>query len=213
MRKYPRTPHLPWSPGATKDDKRLESIVSFVGCRVVVSEKMDGECTTIHSGGCHARSLDSKAHPSRTRVRALADRFRHELPEGWNIVGENLYARHSIHYRALPDYFLGFGLHLDGQFPTCMSWLDTEAYLVDVFGLHLVPVLYRGPWDEKAVRGCFTGISRCGGEQEGYVVRLEDSFDLQDFGSSVAKYVRAGHVTTDEHWLSKPVVPNLLASC
>ena len=25
---------------------------------------------------------------------------------------------------------------------------------------------------------------------------------------STAKWVRTGHVTTDEHWLSKPLIPN-----
>ena len=45
---------------------------------------------------------------------------------------------------------------------------------------------------------------------EGYVVRLADSFDVGDFSKSIAKYVRAGHVQTDEHWLDKPMVKNEL---
>lgn len=207
LRKYPRTPHLPWSPGATSDDVYLVDVSHFDGREIVVTEKMDGENTTIHSGGSHARSIDSKAHLSRTHVAALAGRIAHELPPGFRIVGENLYAKHSIAYSALPAYFLVFSVQ-DGD--VSLSWDDTEAY-ADMLGLVTVPVLWRGLWDETAVRACYTGVSRCGGVQEGYVVRLADSFSLDDFGRSVAKFVRAGHVQTDEHWMAKAVVPNRLA--
>lgn len=47
--KYPRTPHLPWSPGATKDDVRCINTEIFTGKRVVITEKMDGENTTLYS--------------------------------------------------------------------------------------------------------------------------------------------------------------------
>jgi len=42
--KYPRTAHLPWSPGADDDDIIIDTVDSFVGKEVVVTEKMDGEC-------------------------------------------------------------------------------------------------------------------------------------------------------------------------
>jgi len=35
---------------------------------------------------------------------------------------------------------------------------------------------------------------------EGYVVRTIDGFSSQEFPRHVAKYVRAGHVQTDETW-------------
>ena len=41
--KYPRTYHLPWSLGSTNDDKFMEDTVSFIGKRIVITEKMDGE--------------------------------------------------------------------------------------------------------------------------------------------------------------------------
>lgn len=37
-------------------------------------------------------------------------------------------------------------------------------------------------------------------KQEGYVVRLTSSFHYKDFSRSAAKFVRKGHVTTNEHW-------------
>ena len=58
--KYPRTPHFPWSPGATDDDKILQDLSVFDKQPVVITEKMDGENTTIYADGyIHARSLDS----------------------------------------------------------------------------------------------------------------------------------------------------------
>ena len=41
-KKYPSTPHLPWSPGTTESDVFVTPSV-FEGKEVVVTEKMDGE--------------------------------------------------------------------------------------------------------------------------------------------------------------------------
>lgn len=41
--KYPRTYHLPFSPGTTKDDRVLKDYSNFFGKEVVVLTKMDGE--------------------------------------------------------------------------------------------------------------------------------------------------------------------------
>ena len=72
--KYPRTLHLPWSEGMTNDDKMLPSIEIFEGKEVVVSLKLDGENSSIYSGGyTHARSLDSKFHISREWIRKFAN--------------------------------------------------------------------------------------------------------------------------------------------
>lgn len=69
--KYGRTYHLPWSPGATSDDKMHAEVESlFGGQEIVVTEKLDGESTTIYADRfTHARSVDSKAHRSRDWVR------------------------------------------------------------------------------------------------------------------------------------------------
>ena len=47
-------------------------------------------------------------------------------------------------------------------------------------------------------------------EVEGFVMRNTNSFRYLDFQKNVAKFVRKGHVQTDQHWMSKPVVKNLL---
>ena len=65
MKKYGRTYYLPISPGATSDDKVMASLDGLMVGDLLVTEKMDGENSTIHQGGSHARSPDSRYHPSR----------------------------------------------------------------------------------------------------------------------------------------------------
>lgn len=206
--KYPRTLHLRWSPGATDDDVYIDSAAHFKGEEVVVTEKLDGENTAMYRDGTHARSIDSKDHPSRSYMKQVHARIAAMLPENYRLNLENCYAVHSIKYTALPDWVLLFGACREsGSQVICTSWDDTCATATDL-DLPLVPVLYRGLWDEKKVRKCYTGVSKCGGIQEGYVVRLARSFQLAEFPRALAKFVRAGHVQTDEHWMHKKVEVN-----
>lgn len=206
--KYPKTMHLPWSRSYTDDDRILTGTDHFNGREVVITEKMDGENTTMYSDFIHARSLDSKDHPSRHFVKTLHGGIRYMIPEGYRLCGENVYAKHSLAYTSLPGYFLLFSVWNDQNI--CLSWDETTAW-AEKLGLPPVPVLYRGMWSEEAAKRCYTMKSKFGGEQEGYVVRLASEFAYEDFKRSVAKFVRKNHVQTDEHWLSKPIEPNGLA--
>lgn len=202
--KYPRTRHLPWSPGAGHDDLIAEQVEHFVGQRVIVSEKMDGENTTLYRDHAHARSLDSRHHPSRDWLKALHARIAHEIPAGWRLCGENLYARHSIAYATLPSYFMLFSVwDADNR---CLDW-DSTLEWAQLLGLDTVPVLYDGVFDAEWLHALDLDLDRC----EGYVVRLASSFEYAQFGESVAKWVRQGHVQTDQHWMHQKVVPNGIA--
>ena len=108
--KYPRTPHLPDSAGVTEDDIIIDTSSVFQNIDVVVTEKMDGENTTLAKDYYHARSLDTSDHPSRSWIKNYWASIRYDIPDGFRICGENLYARHSIPYTNLPSFFLGFSL-------------------------------------------------------------------------------------------------------
>jgi len=84
--KYPRTYHLPFSPGVGSDDKVLNDLSAFHGRECVVTMKMDGENASLYRDGFHARSLDSRHHPSRDWLKAYHATFAHEIPYGWRIV-------------------------------------------------------------------------------------------------------------------------------
>ena len=88
----------------------------------------------------------------------------------------------------------------------CLDWDTTEAYC-DLMGLKTVQVFYRGKYSKVLIDKIFETYAHA---HEGYVVRLRNSFEFKDFSTSIAKYVRANHVQTDEHWKNKPVAPNKL---
>ncbi|WP_406093628.1 RNA ligase family protein [Streptomyces sp. NBC_01013] len=200
---YPRTPHLPWSPGATSDDVRLADLAGLTGSEVVVTEKMDGENTTLYADGLHARSLDSAHHPSRGWVKALQSRIGPRIPAGWRICGENMFARHSIPYEDLASHFYGFSVW-DGE--VCLNWDRSVDFLRDL-GVPAPPVLWRGVFDSRAEK-TLRALKPDTGRQEGYVVRPVEAFPAAAFGRRVAKWVRPGHVTTDTHWMHAAVVEN-----
>ncbi|MCU7822083.1 RNA ligase family protein [Kitasatospora sp. DSM 101779] len=198
---YPRTPHLPWSPGASADDVRTGGLDGLRGREVVVTEKLDGENTTLYRDGLHARSLDSGHHPSRAWVKALQGRIGPAVPAGWRVCGENLFARHSLAYRELDSWFYGFSVWDDTDH--CLGWDDTVRFLRRL-GVPAPRVLWRGVLDEKALRAL-----RLDTEQvEGYVVRTVGGFPRAEFGQRVAKWVRPHHVQTDTHWMHAAVVEN-----
>ncbi len=202
---------MPWSPGATSDDKIMRDMKYLeVQTDVVVTEKMDGENTTIYCDGSHARSTDSVMHPSMNMIKKLQARIGHDIPPGWRLCGENVYARYSIGYDALPASFLLFSIW--DEHDMCLSWDDTKEW-AQLLGLVTVPVLYHGPWDEVTIKRCFTGDSWYGGAQEGYVVKRAKSFHMCDFAHLVAKFVRPNHVQTDKHWMQHAVIPNGIISC
>ena len=153
--KYPRTQHAPWSPGTSSDDRILKSVDHFIGKKVVITEKMDAENTSCYRDHLHARSLDSGHHPSRTVIKQLHAQFRHDLPIGWRVCGENMYATHSLHYDKLPSYFLVFSIWNEKNF--CLPWDETKEWC-ELLGLHTVPELYVGIWKRAMWQGRLKGF-------------------------------------------------------
>lgn len=194
--KYPRTKHLPWSLGVTDDDKMHKNTSVFDGHEVVVSIKMDGENTTFYGDGyLHARSLDSRGGVDRDWVKSFATQIAFNLPAGWRVCGENLWARHSIAYENLPSYFMGFSIWDDEN--RCLSWDETLTYF-DLLGITPVKQIYRGIWDEQKIKDLVDVLDL--EKDEGYVVRFASAFHYSEFGEKVGKFVRKGHVQTDKHW-------------
>lgn len=202
--KHPRTYHFPWSPGVGKDDRVLDDLSGLDGEEVVVTVKMDGEQTTFYTDGLHARSLEDSRHSSRTWVRQLHAQIAHDIPPGWRVCGENLYAQHSIAYTNLSSYFQVFGIWNGNN--RCLSW-DTTLEWAALFGLHVVPQIYRGPFSRSAVEGLYREVHD-GDPCEGYVVRVAREFGYREFRRVVGKYVRAGHVQTHGRWMRQQIVQN-----
>lgn len=192
--KYPRTLHFPFSKGITSDDKILETTSHFNNREIVVTEKMDGENSTIYRNYYHARSLSSEHKWYHSWLLGYIKTFQYLIPENYHICGEYLYAKHSIGYDNLSSYFLVFSVWENNN---CLSWKETELFCNKI-GLQTVPILYKGIYNEEKIKEIAKDVVSKGGE--GIVVRLSSSFKYDDFSKSVAKYVRKNHVQTDKHW-------------
>ena len=201
--KYPRTHHVPWSPGVTKDDKIHPNVDFFKNKEVIITEKMDGENTTMYSDYLHARSIDANSHWTQSYVRQLQGQIGHSIPKGWRVCGENLFAKHSIGYNNLKDFFLMFSIWNDKNI--CLSWQDTIEW-AELLSLQLVPVIYKGIYDEDVARNCYKPNT------EGYVIRVADSFSYSQFKLSVAKFVRKNHVGTSNHWKFERIEKNQIGN-
>jgi len=209
--KYPRTPHMAFSQGATSDDRILRSLDDFLGHEVVFTMKMDGENTTLYRDGFHARSLDSRHHPSRDWLARFHGQIAHEIPDGWRVCGENLYARHSIEYEDLPSYFMGFSVWNDRN--VALSWQESHEFM-ECLGIVPVPEIaaLSGVFDAQTPARIQAFLKTLDTEKnEGLVMRFAGEIAYADFGRSFAKWVRKGHVQTEEHWMHQAVVPNGLA--
>lgn len=220
MAKYPRSMHLPWSPGGTNDDKRLASVDHLLNQELVLTEKMDGSNVCLERQQVFARSHSgAPKHPSFDALKQLHGSIKHLIPgDRTQLFGEWCYARHSIEYTQLPGYLLLFGVRAGTHWA---SWDEVRMWAAE---LHVPTVPMLAPTLSEICRFSLAGdlqdfvesfaerASRCGGEREGVVVRLARGFDDQEFPLALAKHVRANHVQTDDHWSSQQIVKNGLKS-
>jgi len=212
--KYPRIYHLPWSPGGTRDDKRLASVDSLLKTPLVVTEKVDGSNVCLTRDALFARShTGPPSHASFDLLKAIHARVKHRITPGIFLFGEWAYATHSIPYTDLPAYLLIFGV-CDGEY--WWNWQRT-VQVAQGLGLAMVPMVEAGRsyTTAKELRertdALACQLSLCGGQREGLVVRLPHNFDTRCFTTSIAKWVRADHVQTDAHWTRQAVRVNGLA--
>lgn len=208
--KYPRTYHMPWSPGATSDDKKLfEGWFDklYKGKEVVITEKLDGSntcftCTEVY-GRSHATPTRNPWDKNLWGSDGLLWKVKPVIGVYEFVFGENLYGVHSIEYNRLPEYFFVFNVYNNYE-DKWYSW-DDVVMMANCMEVPTVPVLYRGVIEsedelKKLVDKLMSEPSTFGDTKEGVVMRLADEFAGDDFADCVCKYVRANHVQTDEHW-------------
>lgn len=230
--KYPRTQHLFGSKG-TEDDKHLgrkESEAFIADPSLIVEEKLDGTNVGIHFTTRGRMVLQCRGHEITEVMHPQYDLFKQwtsvkrpvleaMLGSRFILYGEWLYAKHSVHYRALPHYFFEFDIYDKdaGQFLD----LATRLQMLDGTGLHTVSVLRRGPAAVEELRALIgpsafdsafdnpvTG--RTDHLMEGLYVRTEAGGHV----TGRAKIVRpefVEKVKQSEHWQHQAMVPNELA--
>lgn len=222
LRKFPKTPHLHWlSPQPARDDKVMSSAEAeafLAGGECVVEEKVDGANLGLsfdESGRLRAQNrgnfLEGRLAGQWEGLRGWLVRhepkLREHLPPGAVLYGEWCYARHSMPYRHLPDWFLGFDvLEVNGRF------LNTHRRdaLFDAIGLMPIRCVSRGRFSLRQLQGMLSEPSAYGdGPVEGLYLRREDS----EWLLQRAKLVRPEFVQAiGEHWSHGPLHMNRLSS-
>jgi hypothetical protein len=231
FRKYPRTPHLFGSKG-TDDDKHLgrrESEAFIADPSLVVEEKIDGTNVGIHFAANGRLVLQCRGHEISEGMHPQYDLFKQWtsvkrpllealLEDRLILYGEWLYARHSVHYRALPHYFFEFDLYDKDQ--ECFLDLEARLRLLACTGLQTVPVVHRGAMGAEDLRALIAtsafdahfenpGTGRPDALMEGLYLRTE----AKGVVTGRAKMVRPEFVEKikqSEHWQQQRMVPNLL---
>lgn len=128
-----------------------------------------------------------------------------KLPRNSVLFGELMYAKHTIFYNRLPDYFLAFALY---------DYKDDEYYSRDQMveicnnaGLCYAPEIARGHFKKVELFKLIPNVSHFGDEKaEGIIVeKLKDG--------SRGKLVReefVKHMEENDHWIHNAVIKNLL---
>jgi hypothetical protein len=209
--KYPSTLHWVDSPEVHRDDNVHQHPENFLNVEVVISEKLDGGNTCLWKGDVYARSTGQPATQGWFAMVKKHHAWKTmSLDSSYQVYGEDLYGIHSIEYEALreDETYRVFNIREDD---TWMSWDDMQELAGDL-DLMTVPTLFRGTFDRVQditawMQEQINLPSSIGGPREGFVMRYADAFHNDDFQARTAKFVRRGHVQTDEHWTKnwKPI--------
>lgn len=166
------------------------------------------------------------------------DAFYELLGTRYIMYGEWMYAKHTVFYDALPHYFLEFDI-LDRETGIFLDTL-TRHRMLEGFPVVSVPVIGEGKfrakddmlkligqsnyvtgnqrqtlWEEVVKLGLepekICNETELSGLMEGLYIKIEEDGQVTDR----MKFVRAAFLQcldfSEEHWIDKPIIPNLLA--
>lgn len=219
--KFPRTPHLFTLPGASaRGDRVLEPAEArrLLRLPAAVEEKVDGANLGFSLGPDGRVRAQSRGHFLRPGTsgqwqplwRWLAQRedaLREALATNLILYGEWCYARHTLAYDALPDWFMAFDV-FDRE--TSRFWAQARRdALLDAVSLAKVPLLAEGIFNERSVLELLGRSRLSTSPAEGVYLRWEEGDRL----TARAKVVRPGWLPAgDEHWAKRKLETNRLVS-
>lgn len=219
--KFPSTPHLAWlGTEPVRDDKVLTplEVTALLAHEVEIEEKIDGANLGISFDEQGAIRFQNRGNWLAGKLTGQWERLRgwaagHEallrthLPPDHVLFGEWCYARHSIPYDRLPDWFIAFDVY---DSATDRYWsMERRDSLLAKIGLSAVPKIAREHFTLSELIEMLNESSAFGPDRrEGLYLRVEQA----DWLISRAKLVRPEFVQQiGDHWSKGPLYPNHLA--
>lgn len=219
---FPSTPHLPWKPNASRQDKVArsdEAAVAF-GFDSEWTEKIDGANLGVgflDDGVFRARNRNHILDKAYLKETAAKKQFRPVWNWGYlhrknfamlnqrfgypvSVYGEWCFAVHTIRYTRLPEVFLAFDIYdLDKE---CWLARHISRPALEDAGFAVVHKLER-PADYQAAERLCQSQSQFGDEKrEGvYVAVSQDGRIVSRFKMVRSDFIRG------EHWSKKQLIP------
>ena len=215
--KFPATPHLAIPPGIDiRDDKVLTESEreEFLRHELIIEEKVDGANLGIsfdEDGNIRAQNRGAYLRLPGTGQWKKLDQwlalrtellFEH-LSDRYILFGEWCYARHSVFYDRLPDWFLGFDIY-DRNFCRFLSSASRDRLLEEMH-ISKVPSLGHGRFSYPEIEKLLSQSKLTDQPAEGIYLRA----DHGDWLKQRAKLVRPAFIqTVEQHWSRSAIRPN-----
>ena len=204
---YPRVPHLPPAPGASRDDLVLDeaSVQALLTQPVIVEEKLDGanimlwmedgRVQVATRGGPGAQDRAGQLGPLRAWVASRAPELETLLADGRVLYAEWMWLTHSVRYDSLPAHLIGLDLYSSEGF---LKLPDRDLAL-DEAGIVVPPRVFTGVLHRRERLDELLGPSHFGmSSAEGVIVRAVAPADV---GVRLAKVIAPGlERRSDRSW-------------
>ena len=250
--KYPRTQHLQGSRlGERDEDLSQVPFFEILGKHIVIEEKIDGANSAISFNGDGELFLQSRGHYlgggynerhynlMKQWANNNKELFYSVLGSRYIMYGEWMYAKHTVFYDALPDYFMEFDI-FDREKNIFLDTPSRKKITEQMKIVYSVPVLAQGVFRSKEDILSYLGDSnyitknhidvlrnlseKQGLDVERQVRETDPSLTMEGLYIKVeadgevkqrVKFVRNTFYqcvnASGSHWQQRPIIPNQLA--
>ncbi len=217
--KFPSTPHFSISiTQDIRDDKVLDDDIQndALTNELIIEEKIDGANLGISfdfEGDIILQNRGSILYSPFTGqwkhldkwLKSRLEKLFDTLTDRYILFGEWCYAKHSIHYTSLPDYFLAFDIY-DKKLKRFIGF-DEREKLTKTMGILSVPLLGKGFFCLNELPKFIKKSLYSDSISEGVYVRASDT--CQTFFR--AKIVRSDFTQNiAQHWSARSIIKNSL---
>lgn len=218
--KYPSTPHLFTLDGiAIRGDKVMSQFESdeFLSHKITVEEKVDGANAGFSfdsDGNIHVQNRGEYLNlPSTGQWKKLdewlvprIDELFESLTNRYILFGEWCYARHSVFYNHLPDWFLGFDVY-DKQTGRFLSCARRDLFFLKI-RITKVPTIAFGKFTLSDLNKFLSQSVFSDQPVEGLYLR----YDHGEWLKQRAKLVRPEFIqSVEQHWSRSVMMRNKLS--